>query len=344
MQVTSLGCPRPCGGANTELGATILLWRQAGVEITVVPTSPEDPSNPWPQRLRDAGCKVVRANLDDLQSVPGLAGGIVVGMCNHHVCEAWPTLQALRCRVIWSPCMTYTTSHEAHAFKTLPPAAVHFQSNFQAGKLAAAYDRWGVPPNRRHLIRGAFSLEDFPFRPAERNRRFVVGRLARSDTTKWPRDLFAILQAVHDHRIDLRVRLQAWSPELRQKCGKAPPWADCLQENTLSSPTFLAGCHALLCVNGGDEENWSRVGLEAMAAGVPVVAENRWGWPEMIRHGETGLLFDTRAECVEHLTRLATNEPLRLQLASHARAAVEELTCPSQIAGQWLKLFAELGG
>jgi len=52
----------------------------------------------------------------------------------------------------------------------------------------------------------------------------------------------------------------------------------------------------------------------------------------------------TRAECIEALTRFATNEPYRLQLAHNAHADVADLTCPERIAGQWLKLFAELGG
>jgi glycosyltransferase involved in cell wall biosynthesis len=95
----------------------------------------------------------------------------------------------------------------------------------------------------------------------------------------------------------------------------------------------------MLCMNGGDRENWPRVGLEAMASGVPVVAERAWGWLEMIEDGVTGLLYDSPAEATEQLHRLATNEPLRLSIAEAARVAVERLADQDRIADRWSKLL-----
>ena len=89
----------------------------------------------------------------------------------------------------------------------------------------------------------------------------------------------------------------------------------------------------LLGLNGGARENWPRVGLEAMAAGVPLVCENRWGWREMVRDGETGFLADSDEEIVCHLTQLAYDEPLRQKFIRRAREHVEQLADAERIGG-----------
>jgi sugar transferase (PEP-CTERM/EpsH1 system associated) len=61
--------------------------------------------------------------------------------------------------------------------------------------------------------------------------------------------------------------------------------------------------------------------LEAMAEGVPVVATDVGGLPELIRHGESGLLAPpgNAEKLAEALMRLASGPSFRAQLASHAR-------------------------
>lgn len=65
--------------------------------------------------------------------------------------------------------------------------------------------------------------------------------------------------------------------------------------------------------------------MEAMAAGVPVVASRLSGIPELVRHDQTGLLIsprDTEA-LADALERLAREPDLRHQLAAEARRFVE---------------------
>lgn len=65
--------------------------------------------------------------------------------------------------------------------------------------------------------------------------------------------------------------------------------------------------------------------LEAMAMGKVVVASNVGALEEMIRDGETGLLFEKgdRAALADAIRRVATNPDLRSRLAANARAWVE---------------------
>jgi len=84
--------------------------------------------------------------------------------------------------------------------------------------------------------------------------------------------------------------------------------------------------------------------LEAMAAGVPIVAEDRGGWLEMIQHGRTGYLCDTSAAVGDYVRRLAAHEPRRLRIAQQAReAVVDTLAAPEPIWREWERMFKELG-
>ncbi|MBN2581406.1 MAG: glycosyltransferase [Pirellulales bacterium] len=108
-------------------------------------------------------------------------------------------------------------------------------------------------------------------------------------------------------------------------------------------PEFLGSLHALVQANGLAVEDWPRVGLEAMAAGAPLVVENRGGWREMIRHEQTGFLCETPEEMAYHAARLAYDEPLRQQIVHQARQSLEnELAPAEEIGRQWESLFNEL--
>jgi glycosyltransferase involved in cell wall biosynthesis len=66
--------------------------------------------------------------------------------------------------------------------------------------------------------------------------------------------------------------------------------------------------------------------MEAMATGTPVIAPALAGIPELVVHGETGLLFTPARWCelADEIVRLAGDEGLRCKLACAARARVEE--------------------
>jgi hypothetical protein len=80
-----------------------------------------------------------------------------------------------------------------------------------------------------------------------------------------------------------------------------------------------------------------------MAAGVPIVAENKWGWTEMLEHEKSGLLCDTDAELSYWPAHLAENERRRIELAVEARAHVERLSEPGPILAGWERLFRFVG-
>lgn len=77
---------------------------------------------------------------------------------------------------------------------------------------------------------------------------------------------------------------------------------------------------SLLVFPSRGPESLSRVLIEASALGVPIAAMNTGGTPDIIQHGETGLLSRTLEECAADIRRLRGDPDLRARLGAAARA------------------------
>jgi len=89
-------------------------------------------------------------------------------------------------------------------------------------------------------------------------------------------------------------------------------------------------------------EPFGLVALEALACGVPVVASNVGGLPEIIENGKSGILVppnDPKA-LADALVTLLTNETLRYQLAAGARRRAERFSL-AQRSTSLIKLLQE---
>jgi hypothetical protein len=342
MHVFFLGYPGAMGGANTECWHTAKLWRRAGIDVTFVPTWGRDEH--WQQRLAAIGCPtVVVGNADNLVGVPGLPGAVVVAMCNSHVMNARGVLKDLGCRLVWVNCMTFLFDNEIAAFRRHGPAEAYvFQSEFQRAELEKVLPGFGYSPAMGRVIRGALDFDEIGFcpRPHRRGEEFYIGKLARPDLDKWSSNHWHVLDRVP--YAARRALAMGWTLSLVHKCGVPPGWAETFAPQQLAVGDFLGRCHALVGLNGGARENWPRVGLEAMAAGVPLICQDLWGWKEMIVDGETGFLASNDEEMAYRLAQLAYDEPLRLRMLRAAWRHVEDLADPGRIGREWRELFESL--
>lgn len=90
-----------------------------------------------------------------------------------------------------------------------------------------------------------------------------------------------------------------------------------------------ADCFTLGCreAEDGDRDGIPNVVAEAMATGVPVVATDVSGVPELVEHGETGLLCPSNdaGALADRLKRMLTHQDLRAKIIPAARAKVHEV-------------------
>jgi glycosyltransferase involved in cell wall biosynthesis len=82
-----------------------------------------------------------------------------------------------------------------------------------------------------------------------------------------------------------------------------------------------AGCDVFVLPSEG--EGFGLVYLEAMSFGKPVVALRAGGVPEVVRHGETGILVASQAEVAGAVGELLASPEMRARLGSAGRRLVE---------------------
>ena len=85
-------------------------------------------------------------------------------------------------------------------------------------------------------------------------------------------------------------------------------------------------CNPSVTARSGDSEGLLIVLAEAQAMGLPVVSTRHSGIPEIVRHGETGLLAAERsvAELSSHLERMLTDRPFWSACSQRASAWIRE--------------------
>ncbi|MCS7120141.1 MAG: glycosyltransferase family 4 protein [Nitrososphaerota archaeon] len=87
---------------------------------------------------------------------------------------------------------------------------------------------------------------------------------------------------------------------------------------------FYQRCSFL--VSGSFHEAFGLNLLEAQACGKPVIARNCSAIPEVVRHGETGFLYNNMKELVSYIRLLWIDEDLRSRMGSSARKHAEKFS------------------
>lgn len=335
------GWPGRVGGAGTESFSTMQFLRARGVEVHCFPTwdAPEE------SRLREVEALGVTVHYPKPHEVGNLlrelGGPPVVAFCNTKFLPAFNRTRGVS-PVIWFNCMTYITAEERSAWKKhgLPEALV-FQSHYQRETEEPVLKQLGYRGSIGHLIRGAFWCPAWPFAPLARqpNAPFVVGRTARAKPGKWSSQTLKCLDEVPN----VQAILLGVDEAVRRNIERRR-WANMLPAGGMDTRLFYGRLHAMIAMNGSDRENWPRVGLEAMAQGVPLVVDAKWGWREMIRHGETGFLAGHPHEFTRYFCELERDEALRLRIARQARASLErDLANPDTLWRGWCEVFRSVG-
>jgi glycosyltransferase involved in cell wall biosynthesis len=193
--------------------------------------------------------------------------------------------------------------------------------------VAGAVERWsGVPSDKITVIPNAIDAEDFASIARKRsNGKFTVGFIGRLDPVKRIPDLLKAVASLPDEfelkifgdgpeRADLESQIRNPQSAIRNRVTLA---------GTIPSPKdALSQIDALVLPS--EAEGFGLVLIEAMAAGIPVVATNAPGIRDVVTNDVDGLLvgIGSPSQLAEALRRLRRDSALRDRLTKAGRQTV----------------------
>lgn len=149
---------------------------------------------------------------------------------------------------------------------------------------------------------------------------FTVGRFHRDSPEKHNAEDPELYRQLLD--AGCRVKLMGG---LSQQSLIADDRVELSAAGSTPAPDFLNSVDCFLYRTRSDLfEAFGRVIAEALACGIPVVAENRGGFTHLISEGENGFLFDTNADALEKILQIKENPALRESMSQRARELIVE--------------------
>jgi len=235
-------------------------------------------------------------------------------------------------------------------------------------------DIYSVPPDKVRIIHNGIDLQQYRPRP-DRSvlERYgikpdvpyvlFVGRITRQ------KGIIHLVNAIRHFHQGVQVVLCAGAPDtpeiaaemtaaVERARAESPHDIVWIQEMLPKDPVISLYTHAAIFVCPSVYEPFGIINLEAMACETPVVASSVGGIPEVVEHGETGLLVPPEAvsatdveprnpaqfsrDLAAAVNVLLDDPALRASMAAKARARVEQKFSWTSIARQTLEFYEEL--
>lgn len=327
------------GGAGTELLHQIELWTMHGVEVHLcvhrgddVLKNKENPRRRW--------CDERGVYTEEIR--PGIfRDKIVVSFCQNDFMQELPQIvsEGRPRLVIWFNCMTWNYGVEEYNYNRDGVINVFgYQSRYQRDLLVPNIEAQSGKPVRvlegyipYYHLQNSLHAPRFHYKPPQH--KFVIGRLSRDDDTKFPANLWHFASRI-SAPIPTEFFVVGYGPNARKKCGDPEndlfakvlnrTWWGFTVDSAELMTSFWPNIHLLLHKWDFFKENYPRAVLEAMAAGVPVIADRDGGTAEILTNGETGYLVDSQDEAVYRASYLAWNERERRIMAHSAFLSLQD--------------------
>ena len=333
------GYPSLFGGADTELDHNIDLWRAHSIDVHLVPLGDCDLKAKKRCDLR--GCITHRYQ-------PGIfKDRFVVSFCNGAFLKWLPQIvEEGRPRLTaWFNCMTWTFPDEIEAHRNGWIDFHGFVSKYQRRILLPELAQH-APVREIDGYRPFFSLDNasqkIQFRYRAPHEFFAVGRISRDDAAKYPADTWRIFDKVCAP-VPKKVMILGYGENARGKCG--PPPADMDAQtwgpNEIPVARMYETLHAIIHKTGGSRESYCRIVPEAYAAGVPLVVEDDFAFPELVIDGVTGFLCKSSDEMSLRCSEIAFDEPKRKRMIHAAYEYLRaEIASAERCLLPWKKLLS----
>jgi L-malate glycosyltransferase len=223
----------------------------------------------------------------------------------------------------------------------------------------ALIDNEGIRPDRVGVIYNGINIAQFAHGESSSATRLQIRRELGVEAHDLLLVQVARLDALKDHLTAVRTleRVRQFRPDVKLLlAGEGPEHPAIDQEvrrRKLESQVRFLGLRADVqrLLHAADiflltsiSEGIPLTVIEAMAAGLPVVATRVGGVPEIVEEGQTGWLAPARddEQLAAAIQRLAENAPLRKQMGAAGRLRANALFSDEQWCAAYTKLYVEM--
>lgn len=326
-----VGFPGLYGGAGVELDCQLTLWNEMGYDIHLIPTY-----NPQHEPLMAK--TLHRATVHNAKDWSKLKGMPVISFCNDVYLEDLKKIKKFAKKTIFVNCMTWIFDQEKKDHKEGLIDLFLYHTKHTQEKVGPTLEEVNKRYNWK-IFKSWFDDSRFHFHENRPTDKFRFGRISREDADKYSSDQLFVYECMvapvpksgiilgYDHRSE-------------NKIGKPPDWIRTYPGNGITQEEFYAHCECII-QKCDTYENWPRVGMEAMSSGSVLIVDDRGGWQEMIKHGETGWLCKDNRDFIYYSSRMAYEKDEREKMAKRAKEYFTEVINNKEASKKdWEEIFA----
>lgn len=335
------GYPGLYGGAATELHHQIHCWRDMGIEVGIIPSMDGHKNEPLRQEMIDLGVNIYEK--DQFEALT--KEDAIINFCSREYLEKLPEINQFTKRTMFVNCMTWIFRKPAVGYEK-NEGWNHAQGNiaislYQRPQVLELHQKTlqkDFDSKAQFLHFSPYYLNRHEFKPVRDYERFTLGRISRQDADKFTKNLWHIWEYIVAPRFKRGITL-GWDARSEAKCGKPPGWIETYHNHQSFPVADFWDQVNIICQPTETNENWPRIGFEAMYSGVPLIVDRRAGWMYMVEHGVTGFLCKHERDFIYYASKMAYEPELREQIAINAYKRATELSSLEVAKDSWEKVF-----
>jgi len=330
-QIGVVGFPGLYGGAGVELDCQLTLWHEMGYEIHVVPTF-DARNEPLLKKT------LFRAEVHNTKEWSKLKGMPVVSFCNDVFLAELKKIKSFATKTIFVNCMTWLFDQEKKDHKDNLIDLFLYHTHQTQEKVGGTLKEINPKYNWK-VFKTWFDDSRFPFHAERPTDKFKFGRISREDSDKYAQDQLFVYETMVAP-VPKQGIILGYDKRSEAKIGKPPDWIRTYPGNGISQEEFYAHCQCVI-QKCDTTENWPRVGMEAMSSGSVLIVDDRGGWQEMIKHGETGWLCKDNRDFIYYSSRMAYEKDEREKMAKRAKEYFSDVINNKELSKKdWEETFA----
>ena len=347
MNVYIFQWPSELGGADTRIKDLIRLFgSKKKFKLKVIP------NDDFRLKEQENVDFILKNNGECLSwsDLPDKMDGVALSCCNFRIFDeenGWrlKKIKDSGLKFIWLNDMMIRSEGEIEAISNDAIDACLYATTFHKQQLSL-FDKSVHLENKikHYIVPNYFYPDNYVYFNREKKDTFTIGKHSRPDWRKFSNDFPAFYENLNLKNPRFRVMGVGDNFHIRFSWYKfdsrwdiLKPNAEKTQEFLNSLDTYVYNCHHSFI------ENQSRAIVEAGLSGLPIIAPNKYYFPNQIVHGETGFLYTDYSECVNYTKELESNFKLRIEFGKKSNSNLKEIYCDgSKQLKLWEKIFEEV--